>query len=102
MKIIIGEIDKTIEDNEDSFIALREVSWNNRGSNLELRKWHRNEDKIVAGKGVIFKDEDTLNVLAETLVALGYGETDKIQDILNERIIPATIEEHFYDAKDII
>lgn len=79
-------IDEIIEEKGNAFIALREVAWGSGNSKLEIRKWYTNANgDETPSKGVTFMTEDGPNQLVETMTGLGYGDTERVLQKLNER-----------------
>lgn len=79
-------IDEVIEEKENQFTALREVEWGDRPSSLEIRRWRKmpNGDEFPL-KGMTFMTPEGPNNLAETLVAVGFGNTKDILASLKDR-----------------
>jgi len=72
----------------NSFLALRTVSWNRQPGKLELRKWYVNtEDEEVPSKGITFSTDDGPHQLTHLLLKMGYGDDDTIEAILEDRKI---------------
>lgn len=73
------------EEGNTSYM-LRKVSWNGRPSKFEIRKWHMsNTGDEIPGKGISFKDENTINELVEGLTESNYGNTETILKNIQNR-----------------
>lgn len=80
-----SEFDFVIEENNNTFIALRKIGWNGREPKLDLRKWYSSADgSEVMGKGISFTDTGA-NELVKVLVENKYGDTTEILDGVKNR-----------------
>ncbi len=80
-----------VEEKNNSFIAIRKVSWNGREPKLDVRKWYSNPDGEICGKGVSFSTEDGPHEMVHVLVKENYGDTATIMNALSHR-------DDFYDV----
>lgn len=71
-----------IENSGSSLTSFAKVSWFEKPAKYEIRKWSIIGDSMVPGKGVSFKNKASVDRLAETLVELGFGNTE----IINQHI----------------
>ncbi len=76
-----------IFDNRDnSYLALRNVSWNGQNPKLEIRRWYADEEnKETPSKGISFYTEEGPHQLTHLLLKLGYGDNNIIESIMKER-----------------
>lgn len=91
--------------------AIRRVSWYNKEEKIDIRKWTAYNTEAEYGKSGIALTTDETHKLTETLVDLGFGDKDKIQESLNTRTRewveipkeqleePVEDEEDYYDPK---
>lgn len=100
-----NDIYENVFDKEgNSFLAMREVSWNGSGYKLELRKWYKTDDeKDIPGKGFAFLTKEGPDNLAELLVSMGYGNTDVMKKLLDDRSEDSSEEDKDYiDITDFV
>lgn len=106
MKKLFMEIksQKLIEENGNTRIYFSEVAWGDKPAKKEIRKWLTKEDgSIAALKGVTFKDDTSLDKLAEILVEDGYGDKEVLLSKLNSRTERKKEEEKEYvSTEDIL
>lgn len=78
---------ENIFDNKDnSYLAIRTVSWNKQQPKLEVRRWYIDkEDNEIPSKGISFYTEEGPHQLTHLLLKLGYGDDDTIESIMKER-----------------
>lgn len=74
-----------IDQKGNSIIQLTKISWNNGPYKMDLRKWAFKGETLVPQKGFSFLTENGPHSLAEILVDIGYGDTEKLQSSLNKR-----------------
>lgn len=75
------------DERNNSFLAIRNVSWNEREPKLEIRKYFINSDgEETPNKGVIFLTDEGPHTLAEKLVESGFGNTEKLKQYLDTRV----------------
>lgn len=75
-----------IDERGNAVIALRQVSWFDKPSKLEIRKWRITPDGDErSDKGVPFLTEQGPHTLAEVLVENNFGDTNKILTSLSNR-----------------
>lgn len=81
------DFDYTIEEKDNSFVALRKIRWGNREDyRLDLRKYISTEEGERMGKGLSFLTEDGPSELVKVLLDNDYGKPDEISDtIVNNR-----------------
>lgn len=76
--------------NGDTYLAMREVAWNDGTPKLELRRWYAGHDgkEDFPSKGFSFLTEDGPDALAELLVKRGYGNTEVLSEAISQREAP--------------
>lgn len=83
---VMNGYDYLFDEKGNSFLALREVAWNDGKTNLELRKWFNSADgSEVAGKGFSFLTEEGPHELVNVLLRNEFGRTDEVLEIIKER-----------------
>lgn len=83
---VMNGYDYLFDEKGNSFLALREVKWNNGKTNLELRKWFNNADgSEIAGKGFSFLTEDGPHELVNTMLKNDFGRTEEVLEIIKKR-----------------
>lgn len=82
--IIEKNFDFIIEEGQNTSINLRKISWNDRPSKIDIRKWSYTDGQERAMKGISLTDEGT-NELTGVLVEQGYGDTKRIINALKNR-----------------
>lgn len=81
----LGELSEVLEEKNNTFKALRRVSFNGRPEQIDIRGWYVNGDgKEIMGKGVQLSDEGANN-LVTFMVREKYGETKEILNELKKR-----------------
>lgn len=77
---IVGGFDRIIEEQSNSFVALRKLKWTEDGTaRYDLRRYRIDADgNEVVGKGLGFTTEEGPHELANVLVEEGFGDTTKI------------------------
>ena len=81
-------INITIDDGKaNSFIGIREIRWNpDQPFKIDLRRYVINKnDEEVPTKGISFSTDEAVNRTVEELAAVGFGRTDKLMEILQNR-----------------
>ena len=86
----IHEVYGTIEESDKSNwgIALTKLSWNGNPPVYDIRKFDLgtiDTDNCKMGKGISFRNEESLNNLLYLLLEMGIGNEDKIKKILKNR-----------------
>ena len=74
----------TIETRGSILVCIGHTSWNDGPYKLELRKWVVRGDEVLPQKGITLSHKGADN-LTESLVKMGYGNTEKIMALLSER-----------------
>ena len=84
----------TIENKKNAHIALRMVKWFDKDPSLDLRVWFKGVDEETPSKGFTFSTQEGPHNLTEKMVELGYGDTQKLKGMLDDReknpVIPPT------------
>ena len=98
-------LEGVFDNNSNSFLALRTVSWNRQPGRLELRRWYVNsEDEETPSKGISFCTDQGPHQLTHLLLKLGYGDDDTIDAIMEDRkinkITPPSIRQSKKKGKD--
>lgn len=93
--------DFILEEKANSSKNLRRVSWNGGPSKIDIREWSYNEAEERALKGVTLTDEGA-NELANVLVEVGFGDTDRLIKALESRNGTSSKDEVYYDPKDLV
>lgn len=80
----------TIDDGKsNSFIGIREVRWNpDQEFKIDLRRYVIRTDEEESerpGKGISFSTEDAVHQTVEELATAGFGHTNKLMEILQNR-----------------
>ena len=79
------DFDYTIDEKGNTFIALRQIDWGNKGEyKLDLRKYYASEDGETMSKGLSFLTEDGPNELTRVLIETGYGDDEEIANTIIE------------------
>ena len=121
-----SDFDYTIDEKGNTFIALRQIDWGNKGDyKLDLRKYYASETGETMSKGLSFLTEDGPHELTKVLIETGYGNDDEVADAIieNRPYVVAKIkkeiesnpdkwdkivaiddedEENFYDPEELI
>lgn len=86
-QIILDGFDFTVDEGNNTFIALRKVKWGENGTpRLDLRKYLINADgEEVMQKGVGMITEEGPHELTKVLVEQGYGHTGDLITALRTR-----------------
>ena len=84
-KYTVGDIDELIDERGNSVIMLRKLAWGEGKEKLEIRKWIVDIDSERANKGVTFLTEEGPHNLTDTMVKLGFGNTENIISELSKR-----------------
>ena len=81
------DLDHTIDEKGNTFIALRKIAWgDSENYKLDLRKYYTTEDGERMNKGVSFLTDEGPNELARVLIDTGYGNAmDIAESIKNNR-----------------
>ena len=83
------EIEKdlgVIDEMNNRFIAVREVSWYGKPSKLEIRRWNVDSNgREMPDKGFTFMTEEGPHNLTEILVREGYGDTKVLKEYIDNR-----------------
>ena len=74
----------TIEARGNILVCIGHTSWNDGPYKLELRKWVVRGDEVLPQKGITLSHKGADN-LTESLVKMGYGNTEKIMALLSKR-----------------
>lgn len=87
---IVGDTDEVIDEKGNTALMLRDMQWKHDGKEgtmrLELRRFIMSaEGEERANKGVAFLTEDGPHNLANTLLRLGYGNTQECIEHLAKR-----------------
>lgn len=86
----------TIDEQGNSFIALREIAWNDKQEpRLDIRKYRVDkEGNEVINKGVSFLTPEGPACLAYALLQEGYGDTKEIINNIKDRedFMPALVQ----------
>ena len=98
-------LEGVFDNNSNSFLALRTVSWNKQPGRLELRRWYVNsEDEEIPSKGISFSTDQGPHQLTHLLLKLGYGDDDTIEAIMEDRkvnkVIPPSVRQSKKKDKD--
>ena len=79
-------LENVFDIHNNSFLAIRSVSWNRQDPKLELRRWYIDaEGNETPAKGINFHTEQGPHQLTHLLLKLGYGDNDTIDAIMEER-----------------
>lgn len=81
----VGDIDELVDERGNSAIMLRKLAWGDGKEKLEIRKWIVDIDSERANKGVTFLTEEGPHNLTNTMVRLGFGNTEEIITELSKR-----------------
>lgn len=82
----VGNIDEVIDTKGNQVMLLRKIAWgDSETERLELRRWVVDMKDEKPLKGVTFLTENGPEVLTNTLIKLGYGNTKEILKTLSER-----------------
>jgi len=65
-------------------IELNKVAWGGNPPVIDIRRWNRGGEEIKCGKGITLSDE-ACEILAISLLEMGYGDTKSIAKIYNAR-----------------
>ena len=79
--------DHIVDESNNSFIALRKLSWGDSANvKLDIRKWYSGKDGVEkVGKGVSFLTDEGPHELTRALVENGYGYTKEILNAIKDR-----------------
>lgn len=97
---IVDGFDKVFDEKGNCFLAFRKITWGEKTDNvkLDMRKWYNNKDGGESvGKGFSFLTDEGPNELAKILVEEGYGDTDELIELLNNRVPKE--EDDLYDPE---
>lgn len=91
-------LENVFDNRDNSYLAIRTVSWNKSHPKLEIRRWYMDaEDNETPSKGITFMTKEGPHQLTHLLLKLGYGDNDVIDAIMVDRkannIKPISIEE---------
>ena len=76
-------LENIFDNSNNSYLAIRNVSWNKQDPKLEIRRWYINkEDNETPSKGITFYTEEGPHQLTHLLLKLGYGDLDTIDKII--------------------
>lgn len=78
-------IREIIDEKNNSAIIMQEVSWNERGYHLEIRKWRIEETGEAPMKGFSFLTEEGPHNLTKALLKNGFGKTDEVLETIKDR-----------------
>ena len=106
-------IDEVFDERGNTVLKISEMSWNDRAYKLELRKWVVQSDGTMQpNKGFSFLTDKGPHDLTHILLEKGYGDNQKIKEIMESRgvelDIPVTEKEEkqdtqdFYDPEDLV
>lgn len=105
-------IDEVFDERGNSILKISEVSWNDRPHKIELRKWVMQSDgELTPNKGFSFLTENGPHDLTHILLEKGYGDNNKIKEIMENRgvslNIPVTEAEEedshdYYDPESLL
>lgn len=98
-------IDEVFDERGNSILKISEMSWNDRPHKIELRKWVIQSDgTMTPNKGFSFLTENGPHDLTHILLEKGYGDNQKIKEIMESRGIDLNIQiqnkEEKEDAQD--
>ena len=80
------DFDFTIDEKGNTFIALRQIDWGNKGEyKLDLRKYYASENGETMSKGLSFLTEDGPHELTKVLLETGYGDDEEITNTIIEK-----------------
>lgn len=81
----LGDLNEVLEEKNNSFKALRKVSFNGKAETLDIRTWYINSNgEEIMGKGIPLSDEGANN-LTVFMVRENYGDTKEILTELKHR-----------------
>ena len=110
---IVMEIDRDfdfiLEEGNNTSINLRRISWNNKPTKLDIRKWLYQDLGERPMKGTALTDEGA-DELTGVLVENGYGSTERLIMALrkrydyNKKMEPEIDDgsEEYYDPKELL
>lgn len=79
-------LENVFDNRDNSYLAIRKVSWNRQQPKLEIRRWYMDgEDNETPSKGITFYTEEGPHQLTHLLLKLGYGDPETIEAIMEER-----------------
>lgn len=106
-------IDEVFDERGNTVLKISEMSWNDRAYKLELRKWVVQSDGTMQpNKGFSFLTDQGPHDLTHVLLEKGYGDNQKIKEIMESRGIELDIPvskkdekvdtQDFYDPEDLV
>jgi hypothetical protein len=99
------DFDYTIDEKGNTFIALRQIDWGNKGEyKLDLRKYYASEEGETMSKGLSFLTEDGPDELTRVLIETGYGDDEQIANTLieNRPYVLAHIKAEFDSNPELV
>lgn len=96
-------LENVFDNRDNSYLAMRTVSWNKQQPKLEIRRWYMDgEDNETPSKGITFFTKEGPHQLTHLLLKLGYGDNDVIDAIMEERkannIKPISLEDKMKES----
>lgn len=91
-------LENVFDNKDNSYLAIRRVSWNKSHPKLEIRRWYLDEeDNETPSKGITFMTKEGPHQLTHLLLKLGFGDNDVIEAIMADRkandIKPLSVED---------
>lgn len=79
-------LENVFDNKDNSYLAIRTVSWNKSSPKLEVRRWYINDENNESpSKGITFSTEEGPHQLTHLLLKLGYGDDNVIDSIMKNR-----------------
>lgn len=79
-------LENVFDNKDNSYLAIRTVSWNKSNPKLEVRRWYiDDENNESPSKGITFSTEEGPHQLTHLLLKLGYGDDNVIDSIMKSR-----------------
>ena len=79
-------LENVFDNKDNSYLAIRTVSWNKSSPKLEVRRWYiDDENNESPSKGITFSTEEGPHQLTHLLLKLGYGDDNVIDSIMKNR-----------------
>lgn len=79
-------LENVFDNKDNSYLAIRTVSWNKQQPKLEIRRWYMDDENNESpSKGITFSTEEGPHQLTHLLLKLGYGDDNVIDSIMKNR-----------------